>query len=196
MWRKQATISVQEEFIGRTLPATLEDSLPQNLQDTFDTVRSGIRRSAEVYINLCSLVERLCKRKGAIAAEYGRLNLNLLTLCEASNDTYALNINDVPLLDEGIRGTAQHVSTSQALLEDEARAWDEGVLEDLKTLRDAFASMRDMFDRRDRYAKDTIPQLEKRILQSEQKLQDVLAKGDGAKPGEADKIGSSITAVS
>ncbi|KAK4632098.1 Sorting nexin mvp1 [Fulvia fulva] len=194
VWRKQATISVQEEFVGRSLPPSLEDSLPQNLQDTFDTVRSGAKRSADLYINLCNLVERVCKRKEGIAAEYGRLNLNLITLTETSNNTYAIDTNDVPLLNEGIKSTAKHIATSQTLLEDEARAWDEGVLEDLKTMRDSHVSMRDMFDRRDRYAKDNIPQLEKRIQQNEQKLQNIRNKGDAAKPGEADKVSNAITA--
>ena len=187
---------MQEEFVGRSLPPSLEDSLPQNLQDTFDTVRSGVKRSADLYINLCNLVERVCKRKDGIAAEYGRLNLNLVTLTETSNDTYAIDTNDVPLLNEGIKSTAKHIATSQTLLEDEARAWDEGVLEDLKTMRDSHVSMRDMFDRRDRYAKDNIPQLEKRIMQNEQKLQNIRNKGDAAKPGEADKVSNAITAVS
>ncbi|KAF7197922.1 Sorting nexin mvp1 [Pseudocercospora fuligena] len=194
VWRKQATISVQEEFTGRALPPTLEDSLPQNLSDTFDTVRSGVRRSSELYINLCTLVERLCKRKEAIAVEHGRLNLNLVSVTEVTNDTYAIDQNDVPLLNEGINGTAKHISTTQALLEDEARAWDEGFLEDLKTVRDSLVSMRDMFDRRDRYSKDNIPQLEKRIQQNEQKLQNIRAKGEAAKPGEAEKVGNAITA--
>lgn len=196
VWRKQATISVQEEFVGRTLPPTLEDSLPQNLQDTFDTVRSGVVRSADLYINLCSLVERLCKRKEALAGEYGRLNLNLTSLSEASMDTYAIDTNDVPLLNEGINGTAKHVETSKGLIDDEARAWDQGVLEDAKTMRDSLVSVRDMFDRRDRYARDNIPQLERKIQANEQKLQGIRAKGDAAKPGEADKVANAITAVS
>ncbi|EGP90019.1 uncharacterized protein MYCGRDRAFT_99206 [Zymoseptoria tritici IPO323] len=194
VWRKQATISVQEEFVGRALPPTLEDSLPPNLQETFDTVRSGVRRSADLYINLCTLVERLCKRKEALAAEYGRLNLNLVTLTEVTADTYAIDPSDVSALDVGLRGSARHINTSQSLLEDEARAWDEGVLEDLKTMRDGLVSVREMFERKDRLARDNIPQLEKRIAGNESKLAAVRAKGDGAKVGEADKVIAAITA--
>lgn len=147
-----------------------------------------------MHINLCNLVERLCKRKEAIAGEYGRVNLNLLSIAETSNDAYAIDQNDVPLMNEGIGQTAKHLNNSQSLLEDEARAWDEGVLEDLKTMRDSLVSVRDMFDRRDRYAKDNIPQLEKRIHGNEQKLQNIKAKGDAAKPGEAEKVANAITA--
>ena len=196
VWRKQATISVQEEFVGRSLPPTLEDSLPQNLQDTFDTVRSGVRRSADLYINFCNLVERLSKREEAIATEYGRFSLDLTALTETSTDTYAIDTNDVLLLNEGIKGTAKHLGTAQSLLEDEARAWDEGLLEDLKNLRDSLVSMRDMFDRRDRLSKDNIPQLERRIQANEQKLQGIKAKGDAAKPNEAEKVENAIVNVS
>ncbi|KAH8705289.1 sorting nexin Mvp1 [Talaromyces proteolyticus] len=193
VWRKQATISVQEEFTGRALPPDLEDSLPPTLNETFDTVRSGVKRSAEIYINLCALLERLAKRNEGLAADHLRFSLALQSLTEATNSTYAVDTNDVPLLNEGINATARHLSTSQSLLEDEAKAWSEGVLEDLKRQRDCLVSMRDLFDRRDRYAKDNIPQLEKRIESNEKKLQDLRARPQGTvKPGEIEKIEESI----
>lgn len=196
MWRKQATISVQEEFTGKTLPPGLEDSLPQTLQELFDTVRSGVRRSAEIYINLCTMTERLAKRNEGLAAEYMRFSLALQTLTECSNDTYAIDTNDVDLLNEGLKATAKHLSTNQTLLEDEARAWDLGVLEDYKRQRDALVSMRDMFDRRDRYAKDNIPQLERRIAANENKLAGIRARPEGTvKPGEAEKVEEAIIKV-
>lgn len=81
------------------------------------------------------------------------------------------------------------MSTAQSLLEDEARAWDEGALEDLKKQRDCLVSMRDMFDRRDRYARDNIPQLERRIGVNEIKLQGLKGRPEGmVKPGEIEKI--------
>ena len=187
VWRKQATISVQEEFAGKALPPDLEDSLPATLNETFDTVRSGVKRSAEIFINLCALLERLAKRNEGLAADHLRFSLALQSLTEATKSTYAVDTNDVPLLNEGINATARHLSAS--LLEDEARAWTDGVLEDLKQQRDCVVSMRDMFDRRDRFAKDNIPQLEKRIEANEKKLQDMRSRPQGmAKPGEIEKI--------
>ncbi|KAE9370497.1 hypothetical protein N431DRAFT_411906 [Stipitochalara longipes BDJ] len=193
VWRKQATISVQEEFVGRPLPPGLEDSLPPTLNDLFDTSRTGIRRSAEIYINLCNLMDRLAKRHEGLAADQLRLSLSLEALTDASQDTYATDTNDVPLLNEGLHATAKHLSNSQSLLEDEARAWDQGVLEDLKRQRDALVSMREMFDRRDRYDKDNIPQLERRIQSNETKLVAIRAKPEGlVKPGEIEKVTEAI----
>ncbi|CAK39011.1 uncharacterized protein An04g09250 [Aspergillus niger] len=192
VWRKQATISVQDEFTGRALPPDLEDSLPSDLTDMFDTVRSGVKRSAEVYINLCTLLERLAKRNEGLAADHLRFSLALQSLTEMTRDTYAFDTNDVPLLNEGIKATARHLSASQSLLEDEARAWEEGMLEDLKRQRDCLVSVREMFDRRDRYARNNIPQLEKRIENSERKLQDLRARTQPVKPGEIEKVEESI----
>ncbi|PMD46343.1 hypothetical protein L207DRAFT_561700 [Hyaloscypha variabilis F] len=193
VWRKQATISVQEEFVGRPLPPGLEDSLSPTLNDLFETSRTGIRRSAEIYINLCNLMDRLAKRHEGLAADQLRLSLSLEALTDASQDTYTTDTNDVPLLNEGLHATAKHLSNSQSLLEDEARAWDQGVLEDLKRQRDALVSMREMFDRRDRYDKDNIPQLERRIQSNETKLVSIRAKPEGlVKPGEIEKVTEAI----
>lgn len=102
------------------------------LNDLFSTTRTGIRRSADIYINLCNLMDRLAKRNEGLAADQLRLSLSLQSLTDISQDTYATDTNDVPLLNEGLHSVAKHLSNSQNLLEDEARAWDQGVLEDMK----------------------------------------------------------------
>jgi sorting nexin-8 len=181
--------------VGKALPPTLEDSLPSTLPALFDQVRAGVKRSADIYINLCVLLERLVKRNEGLAADSLRFSLALQNLTESSADAYAIDTNDVPLLNEGINATAKHLSNSQSLLEDEAKAWDTGILEDLKKQRDALVSMRDMFDRRDRLARDNIPTLERRIEASENKLQQLRMKPPEAlKPGEVEKVESSIIA--
>ncbi|KAF1355911.1 sorting nexin-like protein mvp1 [Lizonia empirigonia] len=194
VWRKQANLSVQEEFTGKTLPPDLEDSLPKTLSELSDTVRSGVRRSAETYINLCTMMERLTRRNEGMAAEYLRFSQALGSLTEIAQETYAVDTNDVPLLNEGLKSTARHLDQSRQLLEDEARGWEEGVLEDLKRQRDTLVSVRDMFDRRDKYAKDNIPALERRIANNETKLQTIRNKpADLIKPDEAEKVEDAIS---
>jgi sorting nexin-8 len=189
-------LSVQEEFAGKALPPDLEDSLPKTLPDLFDTVRSGVRRSAESYINLCNMMERLTRRNEGMAAEYHRFSAALVSLTETSQETYAVDTNDVPLLNEGLNSTARHLDQSKQLLEDEARGWEEGVLEDFKRQRDTLVSVKDMFDRRDKYARDNIPALEKRIMNNETKLQSIRNKpAEQVKPGEKEKVEDAIFKV-
>lgn len=140
-------------------------------------------------------MERLCRRNEGMAAEYLRFSSALSGLTESTQDTYAADTNDVPLLNEGLLATARHLDSSKQLLDDEARGWEEGVLEDLKRQRDTLVSVRDMFDRRDKYAKDNIPHLERRIANNETKLSNIRNKPD-AKPGEAEKVEEAIFKVS
>ena len=132
-----------------------------------------------------------------MAADHLRFSQALLSLTETTPSTYATDTNDVPLLNNGISSTAKHFTTSQTLLEDEARAWDEGVLEDFKKQRDTLVSIRDMFDRRDRYAKDNIPYLERRIEANENKLAGLMGRPEGtaSKPGEQEKLEQAVRAV-
>ncbi|KAI1811287.1 hypothetical protein GGS20DRAFT_563700 [Poronia punctata] len=193
VWRKQAAVSVVDEFTGRPLPPGLEDSLPPTIQDLFDRTRQGVRRSAELYIIACNILDRLVKRSEGVAADHARLALSLASLTETSADTYATDTNDVPLLNDGLVAMSKHLRTTQSLMEDESKAWESGVLEDLKKQRDALVSVRDMFDRRERLDKDNIPYLERRIQANEAKLANLRTKPEGTlKPGEKEKVVEAI----
>ncbi|KAI0799200.1 hypothetical protein GGR55DRAFT_670363 [Xylaria sp. FL0064] len=193
VWRKQAAISVVDEFAGRPLPPGLEDSLSPTLQELFDHTRQGVKRSAELYISTCNIMDRLVKRSEGVAADHARLAVSLASLTETSLDTYATDTNDVPLLNDGLVAMSKHLRTTQSLMEDESKAWDSGVLEDLKRQRDALVSIRDMFDRRGRLDKDNIPSLERRIQNNETKLAGLRAKPEGMlKPGEIEKVVEAI----
>lgn len=196
VWRKQANLSVQDEFAGKPLPPGLEDSLSPTINELFERTRAGVRRSAELYITICNLMDRLVKRSEGVAAEHARIALSLTSLTEVNADTYATDTNDVPLLNDGLVAMSKHLRNGQSLMEDEAKAWDQGVLEDLKRQRDALVSLRDLFDRRERLDKDNIPHLERRIQTNETKLAALRAKPEGlVKPGEIDRVVESIIKV-
>lgn len=142
-------------------------------------------------------MDRLVKRSEGVAADHARLAVSLASLTETSSDTYAIDTNDVPLLNDGLVAMSKHLRATQTLMEDESKAWDSGVLEDLKRQRDALVSIRDMFDRRERLDKDNIPYLERRIQSNETKLAGLRAKPEGMlKPGEIEKVVEAIIKVS
>ncbi|KAI2778734.1 hypothetical protein F4815DRAFT_476448 [Daldinia loculata] len=191
VWRKQAAISVVDEFTGRPLPPGLEESLPPSLEGLFERTRQGVKRSAELYISTCNIMDRLVKRSEGVAADHARLAMSLTSLTEASSDTYATDTNDVPLLNDGLVAMSRHLQTTQSLMEDESKAWDAGVLEDLKRQRDALVSIRELFDRRERLDKDNIPYLERRIQNNETKLAGLRTRPE-VKPGEIEKVVEAI----
>lgn len=141
-------------------------------------------------------MDRLVKRTEGVAADHARIAMSLTSLTESSADTYATDTNEVPLLNDGLAAMSKHLSTYQTLLEDEGRGWDEGVLEDLKRQRDSLVSVRELFDRRDKLDRDTIPYLERRIQTNETRLTNLRAKPEGlVKPGEIEKVAEAIIKV-
>ena len=184
VWRKQATISVIDEYISRLQSLTptqvkeIESNLPPNLEQTFETVRSGLRKSAEIYIGLCSLVERMSKRQEGFASELSRFATALDSLTDVSEATYAVDTGDIPGLNEGLHCVERFLGNAQGLMVDEAKGWEEGLLEDLKRQRDGIVAMREMFDRRERMSGDQVPQLEKRITAAEKKIEIIKARPD------------------
>lgn len=158
-------------------------------------MRSGIRRSADTYIGLCNLLERIEKRHEGVAADYRRFSSALESLTDMSEATYKMDTSEIALLNDGLNSVSKHFNTAQSIMEDEVKAWDVGILEDLKRHRDALVSMRELFDRKDKYAVDNIPYLEKRIRTTEEKLRNTRSKPqEQVKPGEIEKMESSIVA--
>ncbi|KAF8417308.1 hypothetical protein EV426DRAFT_569148 [Tirmania nivea] len=186
VWRKQANLNVVDEYTTRLQTLTqaqikgIETSLPPNLEQTFETVRSGLRRSAEIYIGLCALVERLGKRQEGLAGELGRFAQALDGLTDVSEATYAVDTGDVESLNEGLRCVGRYLGNAMGLLMDEAKGWEEGVLEDMKRQRDGIVAMREMFERRERMSGDAVNSLEKRIAAAEKKIEVIRARPDPA----------------
>lgn len=191
VWRKQATISIVDEYTTRlqSLSAAqikeIESSLPPSLEQTFETVRSGLRKSAEIYIGLCSLVERLGKRQEGLSGEFGRFAQALDELTDVSEATYAIDTGDIPGLNEGLRFVGKFLGNAQGLLVDESKGWEEGLLEDLKRQRDGLVAMREMFDRRERMSSDAVPSLEKRIAAAEKRIEIIKARPDPPGPSSS-----------
>lgn len=197
VWRKQASFTVVDELSGQVATAPspqLEASLPRDLAETFDTVRSGLRRSADIYVSLCTLVERLERRQEGVAADYARFASALSSLTDASPATYAVDTSDIPQLNDGLFAVAGAVTHSRQLHIDEAQAWDAGVLEDLKRQRDTLVSMRELFDRYDRLSVTTVPTLTRRIDANMRRIELLDANPDLAKPGEPQKLLDAVQA--
>jgi len=134
----------------------------------------------------CHLLDRLRHRIRLTAVDYARY-ANFLTQLSEDTDLCPVNsCGDCPSIDNGLRSVAKGLDLVSEVLGDESRAWDEGILEDLKRQRDVLVGLKDMFDRRDRLAGDNIPSLEKRISNSEVKIQTIRGKPDAA--AKADQI--------
>lgn len=104
--------------------------------------------------------------------------------------------SDCPAIDTGARSVCQGLDLVSGVLGDEARAWDEGILEDLKRQRDVLIGMKEVFERRDKLAGDNIPSIEKRITNNENKIRTYRERPDAeTKAEQITKLEDQITTV-
>ncbi|BFZ64343.1 Sorting nexin mvp1 [Saitoella coloradoensis] len=193
VWRKQASVTVQEEFDGiDTIPEGLVEGLPPNLDEVVERVRTALKVQGQTWIGMCTLLERLARRQEGFAMDLFRVSLSLGALVDDSSASICPthNCQACPTTNRGLSLVSKHLQHAQGLLEDESRAWDDGVLEDLKRQRDKVVGMREMFERWEKGSGDDVAKLEKRIRTSEAKIA-VLRLKEG-KEGEITKLEQGI----
>src|SRR5271169_4006254 len=134
----------------------------------------------------CHILDRLRHRIRLTSVDYGRYANFLTQLSEDTDLCPVASCADCPSIDNGLRSVARGLDLVSGVLGDESRAWDEGILEDLKRQRDVLVAMKECFDRRDRLAGDNVPSLEKRITNAESKIQNYQSRPDAAT--KADQI--------
>lgn len=186
MWRKQAAVTIKEEFDDRYLSPDLEGSLPQGIDEWMNKTLQGLAGAVESFGKLTSLQERLIKRQEATSTDLLRFSLCVNTFCEQEHNSYeVLGKENGPGIINGMRAVSKHHSDTQRLMEGECRRAEDDVLEDLKRHRDTLNAMTELFVRHARYSGDNIPVLEKRIASSQNKLSALRAKPDSK---DADKV--------
>ena len=197
MWRKSASIPLVEEFTNRELPLDLESRIPAELENQLDRVRQTLTPAVNIYVyeshlsgsdcsRQCHILDRIRHRVRVTSIDYARYANFLRQLSEDTDLCPVADCADCPSIDNGLRSVARGLDLVSGVLGDESRAYDEGILEDLKRQRDVLVAMKETFERRDRLAGDNVPSLEKRITNAEVKIQSIQGKPDA--PTKADQI--------
>jgi sorting nexin-8 len=167
-----------EEWTGRELPLDLESQIAPQLDDQLDRVRQNLTPAINIYVRQCHILDRLRHRIRINSVDYARYANFLTQLSEDTDLCPTPSCSDCPSIDNGLRNVASGLDLVSGVLLDESRAYDEGILEDLKRQRDVLVAMKELFDRRDRLAGDNVPSLEKRITNTELKIQVIKQKPD------------------
>ena len=186
MWRKQAALTINEEFEDRYLPPELESSLPQGIDSWMLRTQVALKGSIESLNTLTSLQERLIRRQEATSTDHLRFSLSLNTLCEQESENCdILGKENGPGIINGLRAVSKHHTELQRLMENECHHQEDNLLEDLKRHRDTLNAMHELFQRHAKYSGDNIASLEKRIATNQTKLSALNLKADTK---ESDKI--------
>ena len=127
------------------------------------------------------LRERIIKKRDSLAVDQLRFGLSIESFGEVERQNNAFNTLGRELgpgIMRSLVSVASYHAKLGAVMEDEKRREEDGILENLKRHRDALLSMSELFARHARGAGDNVPQLEKRIVSNKAKIVVLEAKPD------------------
>lgn len=188
-WRKHTAVSLEEESASKRIDRIEEITVPSDLEDKLAFVRGKISPLIEQWQRICVLAERIIKRRESAAADLARLTNVLRAVVEVNERCW--RGDECELCDgvrQGIVHVASHTQRQSDLLEQRTNALLYSTLEALKSQRDLYIAMRDLFVRRDRLSVDNVDRLKKRVDSNSMKLEGVKAAMKDGWQDDADRI--------
>lgn len=180
-WRKQSSISLDEESVSKRVDRVEEMTIPSDLEDKLEIIRGKLNPLIEQWQRICILAERIIKRREAAAGDLARLTNTLRAVIEVNQPCWR---GDECELSNGVRlgleQVAAHTQRHSELSELRTRALFDTTLEALKGQRDLYLATRDLFIRHERLAIDQVERLKKRVETNSVKLDGIrTAQKDG-----------------
>lgn len=188
-WRKHTAVSLEEESASKRVDRIEEITVPSDLEDKLAFVRGKISPLIEQWQRICVLAERIIKRRESAAADLARLTNVLRAVVEVNERCW--RGDECELCDgvrQGIAHVASHTQRQSDLLEQRTNALLYSTLEALKSQRDLYIAMRDLFIRRDRLSVDNVDRLKKRVDSNSMKLEGIKAAQKDGWQDDADRI--------
>lgn len=188
-WRKHTAVSLEEESASKRVDRIEEITVPSDLEDKLAFVRGKISPLIEQWQRICVLAERIIKRRESAAADLARLTNVLRAVVEVNERCW--RGDECELCDgvrQGIAHVASHTQRQSDLLEQRTSALLYSTLEALKSQRDLYIAMRDLFIRRDRLSIDNVDRLKKRVDSNSMKLEGIKAAQKDGWQDDADRI--------
>ncbi|KAG0223891.1 sorting nexin [Actinomortierella wolfii] len=181
-WRKNVVISTEDEFTTR-LPVSeeLSKQIPYSLELELEAIKRRLPGSIEYYRNMVNLMDRIQKRTEANAGDYMRFNLALNALGDCEKQCHTEDCYNCAQLSQGYSKIARHMGNLSSIVDDEARALQRNMVEELKRHRDLLVSVKELFQRRDLSKEGAMTEmLKKRIATNEAKLKTARANAAAA----------------
>ncbi|CUA75520.1 Sorting nexin MVP1 [Cryptococcus neoformans var, neoformans B-3501A] [Rhizoctonia solani] len=167
VWRKQNSISLEEESMSKRVERNEEMSVPGDCSEKLAVVRRKLPSSVDHWTRISIIVERMIKRREGAAADLTRLTMTLNSLTEHNNSCSLRGESDDCELCAGVRTGLGRVAVRTGGLGEEldarSRVLNSTLLEAVKSQRDLYLAFQALFVRHDRLGSDAVDKLKKRV---------------------------------
>ncbi|KAM0787557.1 hypothetical protein ACM66B_003627 [Microbotryomycetes sp. NB124-2] len=195
-WRKNAHISLEEEFHSRPLSSIEEASIPADLDTRLGSLRSRILNLTEQWSAVVHAIDRIAHRRQNQGGEWDKLHDALEGVLQLERSGWRLKeVKSVEADQEALVETSRRMGTEEGA---SAKTMIDTIVEEVKRHRELYVNFRDLFGRHMTFAPDAVEKLRRRTEANLRKLQAIRDSAPGATtaptPAEFDKLTSSIEA--
>ncbi|KAF9431543.1 Sorting nexin mvp1 [Entomortierella beljakovae] len=186
LWRKNVVISMEDEFTSQLpISENLGKLIPSDLELQLETIKRRLPSCVDYYRSMVHIMDRVQKRIEANASDYMRFSLALNALADCERQCHIEDCSCCGRLSHGYNQIGSHLSQTSNVLEEQAKATQRGVVEDLKRHRDLLVSVMELVQRRDRLRESgVVENLKKRISTNETKLKTLTTSAAAAAAGD------------
>ncbi|KAK4051202.1 Sorting nexin mvp1 [Microbotryomycetes sp. JL201] len=194
-WRKNAQISLDEEFHSRALTSAEEASIPADLDTRLGSLRSRILNLIEQWAAVVHAIDRIAHRRQNQGGEWDKLYDALHGVLDVERNGWRLKeVVDVEADEQALMDTSRSMG---ALEGSSAKTMIDSIVEEVKRHRELYVNFRDLFARHMTLAPDAVEKLRRRTEANLRKLRSIRDSAPGAAaptPAEFDKLTSAIEA--
>ncbi|KAI8138095.1 hypothetical protein BJV82DRAFT_699062 [Fennellomyces sp. T-0311] len=170
-WRRANPPVVDDEFVRKQPSAAeLECYIPQDLDARLESIKSKLSTITDHYNNKCTVLERLIRVSEVQSREFVRYSITLNAMSEIEQECYVPGCQSCQQVVRGYEAVAKHMQRAGTILDDQALAGSNGVLENLKRHRDLLISFKEMMDRKEKLEVNQIDSLSKKISANKAKV--------------------------
>ncbi|GJJ72379.1 sorting nexin-8 [Entomortierella parvispora] len=190
LWRKNVVISTEDEFMTKLpIHANLSKQIPLDLDLQIEGIKRRLPSSIDYYRNMVHVMDRVQKRVEANAADFMRFSLSLNALGDSERQCHVEDCYNCGQLSQGYGKIGSHLGHASNIMESQAKATQQGIVEDLKRHRDLLVSVMQLLQRHEFSRQDSRTEMvHRRLAANDAKLKalkSVSTAAASAPPGSA-----------
>nr|XP_031862306.1 uncharacterized protein CI109_002271 [Kwoniella shandongensis]KAA5529378.1 hypothetical protein CI109_002271 [Kwoniella shandongensis] len=194
-WRKRTKVSTDEESLSKKLNHAQEMAIPADLEEKLGVLRDHLPAMLGSYQKLVVLAERGLGRLQAQAGDASRMALSVQSVGEEMRGCCHRSVAGATggcTLCEGVGRGLGEVGEAWTRVAEESEKRAATILtthiESLKAQRDLYLSFRDLFVRHDKFSKDSVDALRKKVETRQKKVESLKAAQKAGWEVEVDKL--------
>ncbi|KAI8644245.1 hypothetical protein BD408DRAFT_384094 [Parasitella parasitica] len=150
-WKRVNSPALDEEFVRKSHNiAYLEQTIPMDLEDRIVRMKKRLSVSIQQYERMCVIMNQMNRLKKALGTDYMRYSTTLNSVSELDKNCWVPDCQGCPEVIRGYSSIVKSLQQAGVMLNKQAKATGDSIVEGLKRQRDLLESFRELLERREK----------------------------------------------